>query len=322
MLDRREAFVLLGACVTAMASGVAAAQDFRIVEEPWSAGHLAGTFARPDGGPARGPAALIVAGSGPSTRDGSFQTYRLLAHALAEAGIRSVRYDKRGVGQSRLGVAGEADLRLQHFVDDTVLAARDLAARDDVSAVFIVGHSEGALLATLAALQMPVAGIVMLAGIGRRLDVVIREQLMAIPLPPEQEHLRKQALDILEKLARGERVEDVPREQAGLFRPSVQPFLISAFAVDPAAELARVKVPVLLVRGASDIQVSAADLDLLAKAKPDARVVVLPDTNHAFKAAPADVADRVAQLKSYDPAAPLVRGLAPAVIEFIRTSAR
>ena len=114
----------------------------------------------------------------------------------------------------------------------------------------------------------------------------------------------------------------VSADNAPLFRPSVQPFLLSVFAIDPAKELAKLKLPVMLVRGASDIQVSAEDLELLAKARPDARVLVLPETNHAFKPAPADVTNRAAQLRSYDPAAPLVPGLVPAIVEFVRANAR
>ena len=324
MLKRREFMGLAGLCALSLpAYRSAIAQVNRVLEEPWSDDHLVGTFAEPGSGePARGPAVLLISGSGPSSRDGSFNTYRLIAHGLAASGIRSLRYDKRGVGQSRPMVESEHDLTLGQFVDDAVMAARDLAARPDVSSVVLVGHSEGALIATLAAAKIPLAGIVLLAGTGRRLDAVIREQLMAMPLPASMEHVRREALSILERLARGERVAEVSTDNAPLFRPSVQPFLLSVFAIDPAAELAKVKLPVMLVRGASDIQVSAEDLDILAKVRPDARILVLPETNHAFKPAPADVTNRAAQLRSYDPAAPLAPGLVPAIVEFVRANAR
>jgi hypothetical protein len=110
-------------------------------------------------------------------------------------------------------------------------------------------------------------------------------------------------------------------EQASLFRPSVQPFLISTFAVDPAAEFAKLKVPALIVWGESDIQVRRADFDALAAARPDAKAIVLPLTNHEFKPAPADTSDRAAQLRSYDKAAPLVPGLVPALAAFIKSVA-
>jgi uncharacterized protein len=269
----------------------------------------------------RGPAALIIAGSGPEPRDGSFGTYRQIAEGLAAAGIRSLRYDKRGVGGSRALVRREDDLVLGTFVDDAIAAARNLAARPDVSATFIIGHSEGALIGTLAAEKVAVKGLILLAGIGRRFDAVLREQLMSVLLPPEQERFRQQGLEILARLASGERVADIPPEQMVLFRPSVQPFLISMMAVDPAAELAKLSVPTLIARGDSDIQVSAADLDALAKARPDARVLHLPATNHVFEPAPADVSNRAAQLASYVPAAPLVPDLVPALASFIAASA-
>ena len=321
MLQRREFLAGLGACAAAATPCAnAAAQSPGVAEEPWSTAHLSGTFARPNGDAARGPAALIVAGSGPTQRDGSFGTYRQIAHALAAAGIRSLRYDKRGVGQSRPMVEREDELVLQHFVDDALLAARQLKKRSDVSSVFIIGHSEGALIATLAAAAMPLAGIVLLAGLGRRLDVVIREQLLAMTLPPSHEHLRQEALEVLSRLAKGERVNNVSADNAPLFRPSVQPFLISVFAVDPAAELAQRTLPVMLVRGESDIQVGKIDLELLAQARPDARKLSLPETNHVFKPAPADISDRSAQLKSYDAAAPLAPGLMPPLVEFARAN--
>ncbi|MEA2988386.1 MAG: uncharacterized protein QOG83_1097 [Alphaproteobacteria bacterium] len=321
-IHRRDVLRALGAALgTVAGQRIVTALEPSMIDEPWSAGGLAGSFARPAAGPPRGPAALIVAGSGPTPRDGGFGTYRQLAQGLAAAGIRSLRYDKRGVGESRALVTREDDLVVQHFADDVVTAARDLAARRDVSAVVLIGHSEGALLVTLAAAKLVVAGIILMAGPGRRLDAVLREQLLALPLPPGEEHFRKEAFDILDRLAKGERVPDAAPALAALFRPSVQPFLISMFAVDPAGEFARSAVPALVVQGASDIQVTRADFDALAKARPDARTLLLPDTNHVFKAAPADLSDRAAQLKSYDPDAPLVPALVPALVAFIRSAA-
>jgi pimeloyl-ACP methyl ester carboxylesterase len=322
MLRRRDVLSMFGACgAWAAAGGRAAAQPAGIAEEPWGAAHLSGTFAKPNGEAPRGPAALIIAGSGPTPRNGTFGTYRQIAQALAAAGIRSLRYDKRGVGRSHPMVAREDDLVLKLFVDDALLAARDIAARPDVSSVAMIGHSEGALIATLAAAEMPLGSIALLAGIGRKLDVVLREQIMAMPLPESLEHVRREALGILDRLARGERVGEVSPENAPLFRPSVQPFLISMFAVDPAAELAKRKLPVLLARGECDIQVAAIDLELLAQARPDAKKLSLAQTNHVFKPAPADVSDRAAQLRSYDASAPLAPGLTPPLIDFVRANA-
>ena len=290
-----------------------------MVEERWSAGGLVGTFARPVGEPTRGPAAVILAGSGPNLRDGTLGTYRRIAEGLAAGGIRSVRYDKRGIGESRALVAREDDVVLQNFVDDAVTAARDLQARPDVSAVVIIGHSEGALLAILAAAKVKVAGIVLLAGPGRRFDVILREQIKNLPLPPAQEHVRSETLSILETLAKGERVANVSKQNMMLFRPSVQPFLISLIPVDPAAEFGRLIVPALIVQGARDVQIRQVDFEALKKARPDAKSLLLPEANHMLTRAPADLSDLAAQIKSYDRNAPLVPELLPALTAFIKS---
>lgn len=291
--------------------------DGAIVEEEWTEAHLSGTFTHPAQASSRGPAALIIAGSGATPRDGNQDTYKLIAAGLGAAGIRSLRYDKRGVGKSRPVVTREDDLVIQTFADDVVLAAASLAKRGDVSSVVLIGHSEGALLVTLAAAKFPAAGIVLLAGSGRRLDVILREQLASLPLPPAQEPLRAQAYGFVDKLVRGERIDTVPPEPAALFRSSVQPFLISTFELDPAAEFAKLKIPALVIWGESDIQVKRGDFDALTAARPDAKALALSLANHAFKAAPADTADRAAQLKSYDKAAPLVPSLVPELVAFI-----
>lgn len=298
---------------------VAAGQ--RMIEEAWSHDGLAGTFAKP-AGVARGPVVLILAGSGPTDRDGNApamglatNTYRLLATALAEAGIRSLRYDKRGIGAS--GRIAEQDLRFEHYVADAVGAVRNLQQREDVSAVIIAGHSEGGLIAIRAAVQIPVAGIIVLAAFGRPAAVGIREQISASPWP---DATRAQALRILDAIERGEHISDIPPELAALFRPSVQPYLSSWLSIDPAKEIARTSTPALLLYGARDLQTSLADRDALAHARRDARVVTLPEANHILKRAPANRSDNV---RTYaDPNLPLDPGLMPPLVDFIRQVAR
>jgi uncharacterized protein len=320
LIRRRDALRgITATAVTIAGLRFGAAQATSMIEERWSTGGLVGTFARPVGEPTRGPAAVILAGSGPNLRDGTLGTYRRIAEGLATDGIRSVRYDKRGIGESRALAAREDDVVLQHFVDDAVTAARDLQARPDVSAVIIIGHSEGALLAILAAAKAKVAGIVLLAGPGRRFDVILREQIKNLPLPPGQEHYRTETLSILETLAKGGRVANVSKQNMALFRPSVQPFLISLIPVDPAAEFGRLTVPALIVQGARDLQIRQADFEALKKARPDAKSLVLPEANHMLTRAPVNLSDLAAQIKSYDRNASLVPELLPALTAFIKS---
>ena len=290
-----------------------------MIEEAWSSGGLHGSYARPAEGPQRGPAVLIIAGSGPTDRNGngpqlSTDTYRKLAEGLAASGIRSLRYDKRGIGESRAMATKEENVRFEDFVANVVTAANDLSKRDDVSAVFLAGHSEGAILALAAAATAHPRGVVLLCAPGRDLLSILRAQLKG-KLPPE---LENPANKILDALASGNRVEDVPPPLLPVFRPSVQPFLIGTARYDPAKMIAQVKAPVLVVHAAHDLQVAQEDFDLLRAAKPDARFVILPESNHTLKASPADVQGNLALHQNRE--APLDPGLLPPIVEFVKES--
>jgi alpha-beta hydrolase superfamily lysophospholipase len=275
---------------------------------------LAGTLLGPEA-PRAGPAALFIAGSGPTDRNGDSAiagvrpaTLRLLAEALAAHGIASLRYDKRGIGASAAAAPAEVDLRFGAYVEDAAAWARFLAARPEVTCVVLIGHSEGALIAAMAAQRVKVCGVVEMSGAGRPVGEVLAEQLAHLPEP-----VRGQAMKTLEAIERGEGVLDPPLP--ALFRPSVQPYLRSWLGLDPAAELARVKAPVLIIQGERDLQVSVEDAKRLAAAKPDAQLVLLPNANHVLKDAPLD---RQANLAAYaDPNLPLDPALAPILADFV-----
>jgi pimeloyl-ACP methyl ester carboxylesterase len=107
----------------------------------------------------------------------------------------------------------------------------------------------------------------------------------------------------------------VPPELGALYRQSVQNYIISWFARDPAAELAKVSAPVLIVQGTSDLQVLVADADRLAAARPGVRPVLIEGMNHVLKLAPAE---RAANLATYvAPGLPLAPPLVPAIAAFV-----
>ena len=279
-------------------------------------GDLFGTLTMPGGeGPA--DAVLILAGAGPTDRDGNFpggrnDSLKLLAEELAARGIATLRIDKRGVGESIGAAPEEAKLRAETFVEDAVSWLEFLEGEPRVRRIVAIGHSEGALVATLAARRHKVAGLVLLTASGRSAPALIREQLGGQDLPPE---IATRAEEILSSLERGEEVADVPPQLDTLYRPTVQPYLISWFKYDPAAELAKTDVPALVIQGTRDLQQRPVDGEKLEAARKGVTLVTVENMNHVLKVAPEDRAGNMALY--VNPQAPLAPGLADAVADFI-----
>jgi hypothetical protein len=263
-------------------------------------------------------AALIVAGSGPTDRDGnsplgvSASSYRLLAEGLAAHGVATVRTDKRGVAASAFAGGREEDLRFTDYADDARAWAAETARLTGQPCAWLIGHSEGALVALVAASRddEAICGLVLLSGAGRPIGAVLREQLAGVPEP-----LLGQALAILAELEAGRPVAEVPPQLAALFRPSVQPYMISWLPLDPAALVAAYDGPVLIGQGTTDIQVGVADAQALAAARPDATLKLWDGVNHLLKIAPAD---RAANAATYsNPDLPLAPGVVDDIAGFI-----
>jgi hypothetical protein len=279
---------------------------------------LWGVFDRPAGDLPR-TAILILPGSGPVDRDGNLpgarnDSLKQLADGLVQAGFACLRIDKRGIDASRAAALDEAALRLDTYVEDAINWLAFLRDQERVSTVALIGHSEGALIATLAAQRFPLAALILLAGAGRPAGDLLRQQLATAALPDD---LRQQALSILRRLLTEEGVIDTPPSLAALFRPCVQPYLRSWLARDPARELANVSAPTLIVQGGRDLQVSEEDATILSAAQPKAHLAVIKDMNHILKSVPDD---RAANLASYDnPDLPIVAGLLPVLTGFLRS---
>ena len=280
---------------------------------------LHGTLLTPPGASA---VAVILPGSGPTDRDGNSPmgvaagTYRLLAEGLADQGIATLRIDKRGIAASAAAGPAEADLRFDAYAADARAWAAEAAARAGKPCAWLIGHSEGALVALKAVAggddpeSSKVCGLILLAGAGRPAGVVLREQLTALPDP-----LKTQAYDALTELEAGRTVANPPPELAAMFRPSVQPYLISWLALDPARLAAAYDGPIFIGQGTTDIQVGVADAEALKAAQPRADLVIWDGVNHVLKVAPAE---RAANIATYmDPAPPLAPGVVDAVADFI-----
>lgn len=281
-------------------------------------GVLRGTLETPT---TRGPwpVVLLLAGSGPTDRDGNSPLLagknnglKYLAGALAERGIASARYDKRGIGASTGFAIREADLRFDDYVGDAAAWIRALKGDHRFSSVTVAGHSEGALVGMLAAASAGADGYVSIAGAGRPIAEVLHEQL-ARQLAPD---LLREADTVMARLGRGERDDSVPPRLWMLFRASVQGYLISWMKHDPARDLAALTVPVLIVQGTTDIQVDTTDARRLAAGDRAAQLLLIPGMNHVLKMVPADPAKQAA---SYgDPSLPVAPALVDGIVGLVQ----
>lgn len=311
-------FAASTACAPALQPSVSpAVPGEETVRLETSTGTMHGTLLLPA---SRGvvPAVLLIAGSGPTDRDGNSaglpganNSLKLLAEGLAERGITTLRYDKRGVGASLSAGPRESDLRFEMYVEDAAAWIRQLQADPRFSTVTVLGHSEGALIGMLAVERAAPDAFISVAGIARSPGEVLRDQLRP-QLPPA---LWEESERILAALEAGERVDSVSEALQVLYRPSVQPYLISWFPHVPADVLARLSLPVLLVQGTTDIQVGVGEAHALHQALPTAEVRLIEGMNHVLKEVPPDLA---LQHASYsDPSLPIVPQLLEQIHAFV-----
>ena len=296
----------------------------RQMEAPVPQGVLRGTFFSSGRLPA--PAVLLIPGSGPVDRNGNAppdmnaSTLRLVAEGLAARGISSVRIDKRGMYESALSAGNGDDVTIADYVADAHAWVDVLKQEPGVSCVWVLGHSEGGLVALAAAQgRNDICGLVLVSTPGRKISDILREQLTA---NPANQPLLPQALDAITKLDAGKYVDDTRLHPAllPLFRASVQDYLMDLMKVDPARLIAGYTKPVLIVQGDKDIQTQVQDAVLLAQANRRAQRVVIPNMNHVLKQV--ESIDLAENLKTYsDPGLPLAEGIIDSIADFILRNA-
>jgi len=262
-------------------------------------------------GTERPPVALLIAGSGSIDRDGNGPqlkpaTLKKLAEQLAARGIASLRYDKRGARGWRAEFGKPEDFRFKDYVDDAASLVDFL--RGKFARIVLVGHSEGGLVAILAARRTPVDRLVLLVTSARRQGDLIKAQLEK-KLPAAKMEPVAKAIDAI---MAGQIVDPPPPELP--IPPAMQPSIASSFTEDPIDPLKQITSPILIVGGARDHQIARLDLVALAAAAPAAKTLWLPDMNHVL----VDVANEDENLSSYnDPDRPLDPDLVDAVADFI-----
>lgn len=289
------------------------------LDAPGPNGALAGTLLDPG---KTAPAVLILPASGPTDRDGNSPLgvtaapYRLLAEALAAKGVASLRIDKRGMFGSKAAIADPNAVTIADYAADVHAWVDVLRRRSGRACVWLLGHSEGGLVALRAAQQPAgICGVVLVATPGKPLADVMRAQFRANPASAP---ILEPALKAIDALEAGRHVDPatLPPPLPNIFPTAVQGFVIDLFAQRPVALAAALKVPVLVVQGDRDLQVGLDDARALAGAAPGAKLVVAPGVNHVLKTVPSD--ERAANLATYrDSSLPIAPAVVDAITSFV-----
>jgi pimeloyl-ACP methyl ester carboxylesterase len=312
-----------GLMVDQLLSGrVIAADDARAreIQIDGPEGPLKGRFVPAAGQKA---AVIIIPGSGPVDRDGNnppvfySNTYKMLADGLAEAGISSLRIDKRGMFSSANAVAVANRTRIEDYAEDVRNWSEQLRSETGLTCNWLLGHSEGALVAlkTLESGQEGICGALLVAAPGRKISSLLREQLEA---NPANASILEEANTIIDRLETGQLTpaSDINPALQGLFAPAFQGYMVDLFTHDPADLFASYSGPALILQGLRDIQVTETDARILHERRPDADLRLLPDTNHMLK--PVEEEGFAANFAAYNaPHLPLATGVVPALADFM-----
>ncbi|MEO8619275.1 MAG: alpha/beta fold hydrolase [Sphingomicrobium sp.] len=269
------------------------------------------------------PVAIIIPGSGPTDRDGNnpmgvtAASYRLLAEALAQRGVSTIRTDKRGMFGSKAAIPDANKVTIADYAADAHAWAKVARRATGARCVWLIGHSEGGLIALKAGQNTDdLCGIVTVAGPGRRLGTVMRQQLQA---NPANAPILTPALHAIDELEAGRLVDAaaLPAPLQPLFNPSIQPFVMDLFSYTPTALATSLKLPLLVVNGDQDIQVTVDDARALATAQPKATLVVAKGVTHTLKIV--DGEGRAANLATYaDASKPVSPVVADAIASFLK----
>ena len=309
----KRLFTLFAALLLATAALYAVEEDITLNTPT---GDIHGKLILPDGGTPC-PVVIIIAGSGPTDMNGNNagmtnNSLLYLARELAAGGIASVRYDKRAIGKSAAACTNEENLRFDHYIDDAAAWADKLAGDSRFTKVIIAGHSEGSLIGMVAAQRSKaVKGYISIAGCGSPAYEILEEQLKSQPA-----WIQEQSASICKELREGRTVKEVPYYLMSLYRKSVQPYLISWFAYDPVAEIAKLDIPVLILQGDMDIQVDVDEAEKLHAAQPHSELHIIKEMNHILKHC--STMQQMTQLATYrDANLPLKAELVRLIVEFI-----
>jgi pimeloyl-ACP methyl ester carboxylesterase len=308
----RNLFVVLLILICASATSSA-----QISEDIYLDEYVNGTLTIPEDFSTR-QVALIIQGSGPTDRNGNNpsmenNSLKMLADSLAASGIASLRYDKRGIANSYVPDLKESEMSIDLFIADAKGWVEMLHNDPRFDDITVIGHSQGSLVGMMAS-HTYVDRFISIAGAGYPMDsIVIRQLQQRAPL------LVDESKEILSQLRQGMPVDSLNPFLMNLFRPSVQPFLMSYIEKSPTTEIAKLNIPILIINGDMDIQTTVDDAQQLYAAADQASLFIIDNMNHILKYVDYE-ATQFANMMTYNkPGLPLMSDLVNSILEFLKT---
>lgn len=278
------------------------------------AGALYGTLSIPDSKDSSSILAILISGSGPTDRNGNSanrfypNTHKLLSRALNKYGISTFRFDKRGVGESFMSIADASKITFLNYLNDIHEWVTLFAKQKKYKHIILLGHSEGGIIAIKESQQNLVSATVLLSTPGFPIDSILVTQLKN-KMPSQLENAKQ----ILASLRKGQTVSTVNPSLSFLFHSNNQPFLISLIQIDPATEIQKVNIPVLILQGDKDQQVSVEDAQKLKQANPRSELIILSGMTHSLKHTSNSVNSNIT-----DQANDIMPEITSSIIEFLK----
>ncbi|MDB5009030.1 MAG: hypothetical protein JWP45_3423 [Mucilaginibacter sp.] len=321
---KKVAFFILAVFFTLKVSaqtGAGITIDPSLSETPVSvkalAGSISGSLVVPKNVTGKMPVVLIVADAGPTDRNGNnsktgvnANTYKLLANDLGKKGIATLRYDKRLVGES-VSVTKESQLHIEDYSDDALVLVNMLNDDQRFSKIILFGHGEGALVSMIAEYDQPaVKGYISAEGQADKGDKILFDEIKS-----KSGFMVDKFKVIMDSLKKGKTTPEVDPSLYYIARPSIQNFLMSWCRYDPLRVIKKIKIPILIIQGATDLTVASDNGDKLKKAKSDAILLNIKDMNHILKDAPADPEKNAATYANPD--LPLKPEMVSGIVDFI-----
>lgn len=261
---------------------------------------------------------LIVPGSGPTDRNGNTlgiatnNSLKYLAQGIAENNYDVLTYDKRVVYflKNKLEIT-TSDFK--HGIDDAKTIVDYLKNTKGYKNVFIAGHSEGSLIGMNVANQNTTA-FISIAGSGKPIDEILEEQINK-----QAPMLNEANVKILKELKAGNIVKDVHPFLKSLYAEHNQPFLIDWMKYNPQIEIAKLKLPILIINGTKDIQVGVENAELLHQTVPSSQKVIIENMNHVLK----EITKDEQNMASYNnPDLPVQKELVDTIVNFVNQNTK